>query len=62
MHANLRDWFATHVSPDVANSIRIIYGGMSLYKSLTISSRQWSLEHNKNLGESGNIQETTRVF
>lgn len=28
VHANLRDWLKTNVSPEVAESTRIIYGGM----------------------------------
>ena len=27
VHAAIRDWLKTNVSPDVASSIRIIYGG-----------------------------------
>jgi len=28
IHQKLRQWLATKVSSDVANSVRIIYGGM----------------------------------
>merc|ERR1711998_24003 len=27
VHASLRSWFKTNISPEVADSIRIIYGG-----------------------------------
>jgi hypothetical protein len=36
VHASLRDWLKTNVSPEVADSTRIIYGGMHFLSSWVV--------------------------
>jgi len=39
VHAAIRDWLKTNVSPDVASSIRIIYGGWFFFSSKLMAGR-----------------------
>lgn len=44
VHAALRAWLATNVNADVANAVRIVYGGsvnVSIFFFLTVEEEKW---------------------